>query len=86
MLCNLDMPGPGMVSMNHCTLDTIGGTLSSSLGCWSSPAVSGTRPPPINGFSLTMTDDNHAVLFGGYDGCQKTNDMYTLDLSRMVSL
>lgn len=52
------------------------------VGVWSSPAVTGTRPPPSAGFSLTMIDDCHAVLFGGGG----TKDVYIIDLTRMVSL
>ena len=32
-----------------------------------------------------MVDESHAVLFGGYSGSGYTNDVYMLDLSRMVS-
>ena len=57
-----------------------------SPGVWSSPAVSGTRPPPCAAFSLTMVDDHHAVMFGGrHHTGQRRNDVYTLDLARMVS-
>ena len=54
-------------------------------GTWSSPIVSGTRPPPCSDFSFTMMDDNHAVLFGGYhSGKRKSNDVYIIDLTTMV--
>ena len=55
-------------------------------GTWSSPAVSGERPPPCSAFTFTMIDDNHAVLFGGFQapGPKETNDVYILDLARMV--
>ena len=34
-----------------------------------------------------MVDDHHAVLFGGWvPGHGKTNDVYILDLERMVSV
>ena len=34
-----------------------------------------------------MVDDHHAVLFGGYvPGQGVTNDVYILDLERMVSV
>ena len=56
------------------------------LGTWSSPNVSGQRPPPCSDFSLTETDDHHVVLFGGYQpGRGRTSDLYILDLTRMVS-
>ena len=54
-------------------------------GTWSSPTVTGTRPPPCSHFSFTMVDESHAVLFGGHSGSGRTNDVYMLDLSRMVS-
>ena len=55
-------------------------------GTWSSPKVSGTRPPPCSHFSLTMIDDHHVVLFGGsQSGWRMSSDVYILDLLRMVS-
>lgn len=55
-------------------------------GTWSSPIVSGIRPPPCRYFSFTMIDDNHVVLFGGSrPEAGGTNEVYTLDLRRMVS-
>ena len=58
----------------------------SHAGTWSSPTVTGTRPPPCEYFSFTMVDESHAVLFGGvHSGSGYTNDVYMLDLSRMVS-
>ena len=48
--------------------------------------MTGTRPPPCNHFSFTMVDESHAVLFGGFQSDSgRTNDVYMLDLSRMVS-
>ena len=55
-------------------------------GTLSSPPVTGTRPPPCSEFSFTMVDDHNAVLFGGRrQGYVLNNDVYTLDLDRMVS-
>ena len=55
-------------------------------GTWSSPKVSGTRPPPCSDFSLTMMDDHHVVLFGGMQSRgRRSSDVYILDLMRMVS-
>ena len=55
-------------------------------GTWSSPKVSGTRPPPCSDFSLTMMDDHQVVLFGGLQsGRRMSSDVYMLDLLRMVS-
>ena len=60
------------------------GELKLFSGVWSSPIVSGVRPPPCAAFSLTKVDDNHAVLFGGMSTGQENSDVYILDLSRMV--
>ena len=62
--------------------------VSSPSGTWSSSPASGTRPPPCAGFSFTMIDDHHAVLFGGSHAPEgkKSNDVYVVDLSRMVSM
>ena len=55
-------------------------------GIWSSPVISGTRPPPCSAFSFTMVDDYRVVLFGGNQGPKETNDVYILDLTRMASI
>ena len=61
-------------------------TVSPSLGSWSSPSVKGSRPPPCACFSLTMIDEEHAVLFGGHDcNLKYFNDVYVLHMSTMVS-
>ena len=61
-------------------------TISPSLGSWSSPSVKGSRPPPCAYFSLTMIDEERAVMFGGYDCNWKClNDVYVLHMSTMVS-
>ena len=56
-------------------------------GTWHSPLVSETRPPPCAWFSLTMIVHHLAVLFGGYQASSNSycNDVYILDLRRMVS-
>ncbi len=55
------------------------------IGKWSSPPVTGTRPPPSMDFSLTMVTDHIAVLFGGVGSGQLYSHVYTLDLWEMVS-
>ncbi len=56
------------------------------IGMWSSPTLTGTRPPPCSGFTLTMVDSHRAVLFGGTGhGGKKFKHVYILDLDRMVS-
>ena len=47
--------------------------------------MTGTRPPPCSYFSFTMVDESHAVLLGEFGSARYTNDVYMLDLSRMVS-
>ena len=60
--------------------------VSPSLGSWSSPSVKGSRPPPCAYFSLTMIDEERAVMFGGCDCNWKCfNDVYFLHMSTMVS-
>ena len=55
-------------------------------GLWSSPSNSGSRPPPCTGFSLTMTDENQAVMFGGYVPSSDTSsEARVLHLPTMVS-
>ena len=60
-------------------------TVSPSLGSWSSPSVKGSRPPTCAGFSLTMIDEERAVMFGGKDRRDYLNDAYVLHMSTMVS-
>ena len=59
---------------------------SASSETWSSPVVSGSRPPPCEGFTLTKMSDNTAILFGGWYPKLKqlNNDVYILDLESMV--
>ncbi len=56
-------------------------------GIWSSPTVTGTKPPPCTNFSLTRVDDYHAVLFGGSGGPThgSMNSVYILDFTKMVN-
>ena len=60
--------------------------LSPHTGTWSSPPITGTRPPPCADFSFTKIDEQHAVLFGGEgQGDVLTNNAYLIDLKKMVS-
>ena len=48
--------------------------------------MKGSRPPPCSYFSLTMIDEEHAVMFGGYSGGSGYSaDVYILYLPTMVS-
>ena len=61
-------------------------TVSHFLGSWSSPSVKGSRPPPCAYFSLTMIDEERAVMFGGQDcNLKLLNGVYILHMSTMVS-
>ena len=61
-------------------------TVSHFLGSWSSPSVKGSRPPPCAYFSLTMIDEERAVMFGGVDSnLEYFNDVYILHMSTMMS-
>ena len=39
--------------------------LSTVTGEWSSPAVTGTKPPPLAAFSFTKVDSRRAVVYAG---------------------
>ena len=69
-----------IVILSYCDI------LSLPLGSWSSPSVKGSRPPPCSDFSLTMIDEEHAVMFGGYSSSSGWSaDVYVLHLPTMVS-
>ena len=54
-------------------------------GEWSSPAVTGTTPPPLEGFSFTKVDHRRAVVYGGTTrGIQALGDAYVLQLDTWV--
>ena len=54
-------------------------------GKWSSPAVTGTKPPPLSCFSFTKVDRRRAVVFGGMtDGPKAAGDAYILELDNLV--
>ena len=57
-----------------------------NLGLWSSPSVKGSQPPPCSSFSLTVIDENQAVMFGGGSSVSiKSSKAYILHLPTMVS-
>ena len=56
------------------------------LGTWSSPEISGTPPPPSQGYSFTRVDHYRAVQFGGNQlGKLVPNHVYLLDMESWVS-
>ena len=58
--------------------------LSTVTGEWSSPAVTGTKPPPLSGFSFTKVDSRRAVVYGGRTGAETYADAYVLELDKWV--
>ena len=70
--------------------------LSTVTGEWSSPVVTGTKPPPRAWFSFTKVDSRRAVvLYGGYTGVgsatgggmtdsEESGDAYVLELDKWV--
>lgn len=46
--------------------------------CWVQPLVSGTMPPPRLAHSAEVYS-NRMVIFGGYDGKIRMNDVFVLD-------
>ena len=56
-------------------------------GVWSSPALTGTRPSPRSGLTLTAINNHQAIGFGGGNGEQGLlNDCFMVDFLKMVSL
>ena len=56
-------------------------------GVWSSPALTGTRPCPRAGFTLTAINNHQAIGFGGGNREQgRLNDCFMVDFLKMVSL
>ena len=58
--------------------------LSTVKGKWSSPALTGTKPPPLVGFSFTKVDSWRAVVYGGGTGRGASGDAYVLELDEWV--
>ena len=54
-------------------------------GLWSSTSNGGSRPPPCSGFSLTKTDEDQAVMFGGDTPSGWSSEALVLHLPTMVS-
>ena len=47
--------------------------------------MKGSRPPPCDSFSLTVTDEDQAVMFGGGTLSDKYSEAHILHLPTMVS-
>ncbi|XP_019863580.1 PREDICTED: uncharacterized protein LOC109592613, partial [Amphimedon queenslandica] len=52
-----------------------------STGQWISPTVTGDRPPPIYGFTLTSINNSSAILFGGDTANGESNNVYILNFT-----
>ena len=54
------------------------------IGLWLSP-VKGSRPLPCSSFSLTKTNEDCAIMFGGSTPSGKSSEAHALHLPTMVS-
>ena len=59
-------------------------TRLSCSGCWSPVCVTGSKPSPRAGHTLTAVDEKRAILFGGDDGEKRLNDVWLFDGERKV--
>ena len=56
--------------------------ISSTLGEWSLPAVTGQPPPPCSHFTLTKIGEKRAAMFGGWDELNKFKHLFIVELGR----
>ena len=56
--------------------------MSSPPGEWSSLKVTGQAPLPCSGFTLTTVGKKRAAMYGGWDGRDKFNDLFIVELGR----
>ena len=57
--------------------------ISSTLGEWSSPWVTGQPPPPCYSFTLTSVGERRAALFGGWsEPLAISNGLMIVELSK----
>ncbi|KAK6589258.1 hypothetical protein RS030_213317 [Cryptosporidium xiaoi] len=47
------------------------------------PNIYGIAPSSRKGHSMTLLDDFNIIMFGGYDGKNRLNDLYILDISEL---
>ena len=52
--------------------------------CWSPVCVTGSKPSPRAGHTLTAVDEKRVILFGGGDGQKHWNDLWLLDVQKKV--
>ena len=51
------------------------------LGEWTSPTVTGDRPPPIDAFTLTSITNTTSLLFGGFTGNGCSDSVYIFEFT-----
>ena len=56
--------------------------MSSPPGEWSPLKVTGQAPPPCSLFTLTTVGEKRAAMFGGYDGSNRFNHLFIVELGR----
>ena len=56
--------------------------MSSPPGGWSSLKVIGQTPPPCSWFTLTKVGEKRAAMYGGWDGTDKFNHLFIVELGR----
>ncbi len=56
------------------------------LAKWQSVSSTGPRPPPCSNFSLTKITHQKAVFIGGGRPGFRNNEVYVLDLPKMVRM
>ena len=56
--------------------------MSSLPGEWSSFKVTGQAPPPCSDFTLMTVGEKRAAMFGGYDGSNRLNHLFIVELGR----
>ena len=63
--------------------------LSTCIGKWSAPVLSGHAPPPCHGFSFVKVGHSEVLLFGGRIGRKPngslSNQLFLLSLNDLVS-
>ena len=56
-----------------------------SIDLWKSPVLTGSRPPPSDGFTFTSIDAYRAIIFGGILHDRRyINDVYIINFLKMV--
>ena len=56
--------------------------MSSPPGEWSSLKVTGQAPPPCCDFTLTTVGEKRAAMFGGWNGSNRFNHLFIVELER----